>query len=235
MAVRERVPWRRLVAESTAIMASILIALTVDSSWAEHQERIREGEIIEALLVEFESKKGGLERAQERGERQKAALLRVLQADPFELRSMPLEEAAQLTDVFSVSAFDPVEAELSAILVSGELGLIQSAELRRALSNWDRLVQGSKVQASYSIDRTLKLMEAFEGLGGMYEVAATWYESDQTPNLAGAWAAAAEDPSFRNAAATTLLVKDTYHRDDLSSLRAAMSTVLGLLKALEDD
>ena len=108
---------------------------------------------------------------------------------------------------------------------------MRNAELRRALSNWDRLVKGSEGQLSYYIDRNLRLVEAFEKLDGMLEVAGIIYDFDRSSNLASAWAAAAQDPAFRNAGATALLIRDTYLVDNLSTLNAAMSQIIGLLEA----
>ena len=48
------IPWPRLVAESGAIVISILLAFSIDAWWAERQENAREGRQIQALITEFE-------------------------------------------------------------------------------------------------------------------------------------------------------------------------------------
>lgn len=229
MAITDKKRWTRLLAESAAIIASILIAFAVDSSWAERQERVREGEILQALQSEFAGNRAALADAQTRGERQKATLLRILQTDPGELASMTREEARSLTEIFRISAFEPVEAELSAILESGEFGLIQSAELRRALSNWAKRMRSAEGQLSGYIDQTLRLVEVFERHDGMIGMAAAMYGFQPSSSLASSWASAARDPAFRNAASTALIVRDGYLFGDLAALETAMGRIEELL------
>ena len=47
------VPWKRLIAEFAVIVASVLIALAVDSAWDRRQERNRAREYLKQLLLDF--------------------------------------------------------------------------------------------------------------------------------------------------------------------------------------
>jgi len=49
------IPWPRLIAESSAIVISILLAFSIDAWWTERQETVREERQIQALIAEFEA------------------------------------------------------------------------------------------------------------------------------------------------------------------------------------
>lgn len=48
------IAWGRLLADSTAIVMSILLAFAIDAWWADRQDRVEETRILEALEAEFE-------------------------------------------------------------------------------------------------------------------------------------------------------------------------------------
>ena len=50
----QNIPWKRIAVEAAAIVGSILWAFAIDAWWDDHQDRQREMEILEGLLVEFE-------------------------------------------------------------------------------------------------------------------------------------------------------------------------------------
>lgn len=53
--VGSALPWKRLLAELTVIVAGVLIALAVDSWWERRQERSHARQYLEQLLVHFET------------------------------------------------------------------------------------------------------------------------------------------------------------------------------------
>ncbi len=54
MSTDSNIAWGRLVAESAAIVVSILLAFTIDAWWADRKDRVEEVRILEALKAEFE-------------------------------------------------------------------------------------------------------------------------------------------------------------------------------------
>jgi len=46
-------PWRRLLAESFAVIASILVAFAIDAAWDAHQEKQELRQILQGLRTEF--------------------------------------------------------------------------------------------------------------------------------------------------------------------------------------
>lgn len=55
------IPWPRLIAESSAIVISILLAFSIDAWWTERQETVREERQIQALIAEFEGNRSTLD------------------------------------------------------------------------------------------------------------------------------------------------------------------------------
>jgi len=131
---KQTIPWTRLVAESIAIIGSILAAFAIDAWWQDHEERQDEQQYIASLRQELIR---GLEYVSEREEIQlevltaHARLIRVTQSTDrppdkdmyylFSLLSRPL----------TVSVPRAVYDDL---ISSGGTQLIQSDELRIALA-----------------------------------------------------------------------------------------------------
>ena len=57
----DNIQWKRTSAEGAAIVVSILLAFGIEAWWSDRQDRIEEVVILNSLLLEFESKKDGLE------------------------------------------------------------------------------------------------------------------------------------------------------------------------------
>jgi hypothetical protein len=53
MPVNKNRPWSRLIAESLAIIASILVAFAIDAWWQDRQERKDERQYVSSLRQEF--------------------------------------------------------------------------------------------------------------------------------------------------------------------------------------
>ena len=58
---RSGIQWRRILVESVAVVLSILVAFLIDAWWDSHQEGLRERELLEGLLTDFEASRPGLE------------------------------------------------------------------------------------------------------------------------------------------------------------------------------
>lgn len=57
------IPWKRVAAEATAIVGSILLAFWIDAWWEENQDRREEHVMLVAILDEFRDKKDVLQYA----------------------------------------------------------------------------------------------------------------------------------------------------------------------------
>jgi len=57
MRAKNNIPWKRLLAEGAAIVASILLAFWIQASWDERQERSAERVVLQSLLDDLADKK----------------------------------------------------------------------------------------------------------------------------------------------------------------------------------
>ncbi len=131
------IPWRRLIAESSAIVISILLAFSIDAWWTERQEKVREERQIQALIAEFEGNRS------------------ILDFDLNRLRDITSNLEKLINELSSVSEgndvavsgryfwsvrqggiVDPSTGVLDATISSGGLGLLQNEQLRWDLSEW---------------------------------------------------------------------------------------------------
>ncbi len=131
------IPWPRLIAESSAIVISILLAFSIDAWWTERQETVREERQIQALIAEFEGNRSTLDYDLDR--------LREVTSNLDELTNN-LSSVSVCDDVTVFDRYfwsvrqggivDPSTGTLDAMISSGDLGLLQNESLRSALSEW---------------------------------------------------------------------------------------------------
>lgn len=136
---RSSIQWRRILVESAAVVLSILLAFLIDASWDAHQERLRERELLEGLLTEFEASRPGLQNRLELARRMAAGTGRFL--DLVEGETFPVTVTMPDSLVLSVlggPTFEPATNSLDAALASGEIEIIRSNELRSELAQWNR-------------------------------------------------------------------------------------------------
>jgi hypothetical protein len=136
-----QIEWRRIVVESAAVVLSILLAFLIDASWDAHQQRIREQELLEGLLADFEASRPGLEDRLQLARRMAEGNGHFL--DLVEGETLPTTLTIPDTLVFSVlggPTFEPATNTLDAALASGEIEIIRSRELRAELAEWNRIL-----------------------------------------------------------------------------------------------
>lgn len=137
MANARDIPWQRLIAESTAIVISILLAFSIDAWWTERQNIAREVRQLQALIAEFDGNRS------------------ILDADINRLRGLTtnldnitktLSTVSEGSDVEVADRYfwsiryggivDLSTGTLDAMISSGDLGLLHNESLRSALSAW---------------------------------------------------------------------------------------------------
>jgi hypothetical protein len=133
----------RVFAEGTVIVLSILLAFGIDAWWERWGENQREREALEALADDFAAADSVL-------------ALRVLAMDSAATAAQRIvdlvgpdataEDAASLTEliprIIRRPTFEPPMGTLDALLGSGELRLIQNAELKAALASFPSEIEG---------------------------------------------------------------------------------------------
>lgn len=135
-------PWRRVLAESVVIVASILLAFALDAWW---DDRSREAELrgqLEVVAGEMESTHQALQRALN------AHDLNAHLAEHLASVMVQLEEGTQVvvSDTLVGPLFPQVTADLTtesleAFIAAGGLELIDDGELRRQLLGWPTRIE----------------------------------------------------------------------------------------------
>jgi hypothetical protein len=137
MASRADIRWTRILAEGTAIVASILLAFAIDAGWQERQERMEEQRVLSDLEEEFIAIRSVLQEhaAQTRDS------LQALEAFLREFESGPSANtgeivAAMLLEMLNPQTSDVANGTLEALLSSGRLDIVENRELRAQLAGW---------------------------------------------------------------------------------------------------
>ena len=137
----QNVPWKRLSVEAAAIVASILLAFSVDAWWQDRQIRIEEQQILLGLNEEFLSIHDVLMRHMAFHLRDVQSLEDVLIAiedDPSKDVGALVELA--LLEMASPATTDIGNGTLDALLSSGRLEILTSRSLRAKLVAWERVI-----------------------------------------------------------------------------------------------
>ena len=146
--------WPRVIAESTAVIVSILLAFTIDAWWVERSDRQAEREELSRLYEEFTrnrdrlhedvllDSRSGQNRAYEGG----ARLLEMLRAHKGPEETVAVSNRL-LLDVTTAPSFDATTPVLDGLLLSGRLEIIEDRNVLSAISEWNRWVsQTSEVE-----------------------------------------------------------------------------------------
>lgn len=127
----------RLVAEFCVIIVGVLVALQFEGWRDLRRDEAREAEQLEALLDDFQS---NVSRLEETTLAQRVVLdASDLLLDDFETgRSTrsPSTVSHLFADALSWYAVEPVTGAYDALIASGDIGLLQSTELRRRLAEF---------------------------------------------------------------------------------------------------
>jgi len=134
-----RIPWRRIVVESGAVVLSILLAFAIDAMWDRHEERIQERVLLQGILADYRASRANLEERVElarRMARNTGLLQDLLSAwDGPGPISVP---DSLILGVMGGPTYEPAINTLDAALGSGHIELLQNEDIRAELANWRR-------------------------------------------------------------------------------------------------
>jgi hypothetical protein len=136
------IPWLRIGAEALAIIASILIAFGIDSSWDRRQQKQEAGSILEGLHAEFTGHLEELNYWEETTEARSESLGAILALDdPSSLDTVATERLdTALYSLLNIADWDPQGGVLEAVISSGKLEIIPEQRLRQELASWPGIV-----------------------------------------------------------------------------------------------
>jgi len=192
---RQEIPWTRIAVEATAIVASILLAFSIDAWWGEHQEREHERQLLGSLLAEFNQNRVELDRALNSFTVSRKSVTRVLMFAGQNLGDDDKDVIGQnVFTLFDYWTFDPSTGAIDSLLNAGQLNLIQNLELRTRLAGWSGLVSDYKEE-----ERELDYV-AFREFGPYYKKIAPLRNVDEiSPGLfQSQWQGAINDVEFLN-------------------------------------
>lgn len=138
-----QIPWKRIIAEAIAIVASILIAFALDAWWNRRSEAVQERALLTALEEDFSSAAANFEivKAGHLAELQSSKVL----IDYGESGRIPIGDQARIdtlvSNQFSRRIFDPAMGTVQSILGSGRIDLITNPELITELTRWSSAVE----------------------------------------------------------------------------------------------
>ena len=132
---------RKLVLEFTIIVVGVFVALAAESWWSEREDRQLEREIVEDMIVEFESNirilNTDIAENVEAGKR--IGMLNDLSDDQL----LAIDDDVlieQLGSYLTWAGFDPEMGSVQAFLESGNTGAFSERRLRLLLSRWSGLL-----------------------------------------------------------------------------------------------
>ena len=139
------VPRWRLLAESAAVVISILLAFSIDAWWDGHREHRREQALMAGLLEDFRSSRPDLESrlelARRMAEGTRGFLHLVSEGTPGETLTVP---DPLVLATLGGPTYEPVTNTLDAALAAGEIELLSDPALRSELANWRRTLSDTR-------------------------------------------------------------------------------------------
>lgn len=157
---------RRLVGEFILIVAGVTVALAADSAWAAREDRTRADQYVAQLRSDAAENSERLLAAIELEEMQGQAALAAFRATVSGERISPDSARAWLVDRRGLYYSDPrlVTGTFNAIVVSGDLRLIEDGERRNAIVAYVPQVTADRAEfdrwVGIYLDRTALFREA---------------------------------------------------------------------------
>ena len=139
------IQWRRLLAESLAIIFSILLAFSIDAWWDGRQERSRERDLLAGLLADFRNSRSGLEGRLVLARRMAAGTAGFLDLVGAHegMATLTVPDSLVLA-VLGGPTYEPATNTLDAAVASGEIERLTNGELRAELAYWRRTLADTR-------------------------------------------------------------------------------------------
>ena len=130
----QEIPWKRIIVEATAIVASILIAFAIDAWWQNRTERIIEVQYLQALQQDLLSSLELLDEDEAVQQRQVGYLDSLLLTNSDTPYS---DELRRWIDdgLFNVGTYQPQSSALRDLESSGQTQIIRNPDIRRVLAS----------------------------------------------------------------------------------------------------
>jgi hypothetical protein len=135
------IPWKRTTVEALAVLASILLAFTIDAWWEERGLRIEEQQVLQGLHEEFLSVRKVL--SQHLSEHLEG--VQALEDFLIVAEGGNVKEGAPIVDAVLLELLSPMTSDLgsgtlAALLSSGRIEILTNRTLRAKLASWEGVI-----------------------------------------------------------------------------------------------
>lgn len=138
-----QIPWKRILVEATAIVASILLAFAIDAWWQDRAANEAERETIIALLDDFRTSKANIAEWRNFHNSVQNSTKKLLASVVGPHLNLTEPEIALL--VVDLSWWDPeshiATGALTSVVFGGDLSSISNSNLRRVLADWPARIE----------------------------------------------------------------------------------------------
>ncbi len=138
MTANEKIPWKRLSVEAAAIVGSILLAFAIDAWWDRLQQRSEVNDQLVAILVDMQTAEEYARYYRQMSLARQESVERLMAAASSATDNPAEKSLDELLSHFGwyTEANIMPEGSIEALILSGNLSLIESEVLRQKLSGW---------------------------------------------------------------------------------------------------
>jgi hypothetical protein len=180
----QSISWKRLAAEGSAIVVSILLAFAIDAAWEARVDRLESRAAVASLRTDFAEARAALTRNRQGNESVLAAIDTVLRlvGEGVAVVEVPTRLLVRIT---VAPTYDPPTGSLDGLVASGRLGMLTDQPLQEALAAWpaavDDMNDKSRLHESFVYD---ELIPEMRGIMPFRILANTrWAEADRPETL----------------------------------------------------
>lgn len=177
---QRRVPGRsrsfwRTARDMGLIIASILIAFTLDRWWDAARERADEQRYLNALHQEFTSNSATLQASRENLRTIDAAVVQLLALIGPQPRLIPPDSLAALFDYsFRFSVLELPSGSLEGLMASGDLSIVSNERLKAGFAAWPARLAQARSNAELLVQNREELIRYLDSLMPTLAIARNW-------------------------------------------------------------
>jgi len=190
---KDSIQTRRLLAESIAVVASILLAFAIDASWDDYREGIEERALLDGLRQEFERNLEDVDTQSARVEIARERLRRFPQLETLSGGAIEADSAYEVLVQPLIRSYTSEVSDgfLSATISSGKLALIDDVELRALLAETKSIDQDVSEMRQVVMDLSVNAATAL----GRYPELASLMDAETRPHTdpVTAWRATSDE------------------------------------------
>jgi len=135
MTDNQNIQWRRTAVEAAAVVASILLAFSIDAWWSSKSEQARTDELLQALSLEWASDLQRIDQLLDQYDESKLQIVRAIKIYYSVNSELTPEDGMEISRGLYYSTYKPSTAAHTVLLSHG-LDRISHAGLRAAIAQW---------------------------------------------------------------------------------------------------